>query len=243
MAVKDFEKSSNIPYYLQIKDILKSRLNGTYPANGLLPSETTLAQEFNVTRTTIRNAIKELQREGLVHTEKGKGTMVSTPKIEQSLLKFYSFGGEYKNTVHQMESEVIEKITVEADEFIAGRLKIPISSGVYKIVRLRSLKEAPIIIETSYIPEKLAPKIIDFELEGKSIYDLLENNYNLKIANAREYIEPRIATKKELDFLGLKAPAAVFYTERTTHNLEYVPMELRISIIRGDKFKFYTELN
>ena len=90
------QKNSAIPLYLQIHNILKQRIaNGTYESGKLLPSEAQMIGEFNVTRATLRNAIKLLQEDGLAITEKGKGTYVNSAKKEQSLFKFYSFGRDY----------------------------------------------------------------------------------------------------------------------------------------------------
>lgn len=241
--MKSLNKEKGIPYYLQIKEILEERIfNNIYSVNSLMPSETVLAEEFGVTRATIRNALKELKNAGLIYTEKGKGTIIKSPKIEQSLLKFYSFGREFKNSPYDIGSKVIskEKITPTLD--LTEKLQVDEKSFLFKVKRLRLFNSIPMILETSYIPEYIAGNIINEDLENKSIYDLLEEKYGVKIIKAKEYIEPKISDEIEANLLEIPLQSPVFYTERITLAPGNKPVELRRSIIRGDKFKFYTEL-
>ncbi|MCC5911024.1 MAG: GntR family transcriptional regulator [Clostridiaceae bacterium] len=241
--MKSLIKEKGAPYYLQIKEILEERIfNNVYPVNSLMPSETTLAEEFDVTRTTIRNALKELKNVGLIYTEKGKGTIIKSPKIEQSLLNFYSFGREFKDSSHNIGSKVISKEKIVPTLDLIEKLQVDEKTSLFKIERLRLFNNIPMILETSYIPEDVAQGIIDEDLENKSIYDLLEWKYKVKIAKAQEYIEPKIANVIEAGLLEIPKISPVFYTERITLAAGNKPVELRMSIIRGDKFKFYTEL-
>lgn len=237
------DKDSYLPYYLQIKDILKERImNKTYQPNRIIPSENDLCEEFAVTRATIRNALSELKKEGLIYTAKGKGSIVSPPKIEQSLLKFYSFGREFKDINEKTASKLLSKALIKASPTIVRKLSINTNTEVFEIVRIRIFNDLPLILETSYIPIHIAPEILDNDLEEESIYDLLESKYGVKIVKAKEYIEPQVSNEYESKHLDVAYNSPVFYTERITLTDREEPIELRKSIIRGDKFKFYTEL-
>ncbi len=241
--MEQFNKNINLPYYIQIKKIIEKRIKkGFYPVETLLPSENTLSKEFDVTRGTIRNAIAELKKEGMVYTEKGKGTKVKQSKIEQSLLKFYSFGREYEDYSKAYSVIIDKKIIINPCLDIQEKLELKEENTVYKIIRLRYFNEIPLILECSYIPAALTPDILQEDLENKSIYNLLEYKYNMKIKKAKEYISPKMSEKDESTYLEIELGSPVFYTERITLSYDENPIELRRSIIRGDRFTFYTEL-
>jgi len=241
--VEVFIKNSSLPYYLQIKEIIKERIKeNIYPVDTLIPSENVLSQEFNVTRATIRSALNELKKQGLIRTEKGKGSVVCHPAIEQSLLKFYSFSRDFMNSSFNTKTTIIEKREIPAPWDIVEKLELAENQEVFEIVRLRWFNEYPMIIETSFVPVKLFPSLISYNLEEKSIYDLIEYKYGMKIIKAKEYISPKNADVEEAEYLGIEAGAPVFFTERVTISANQKPIEVRRSIIRGDKYTFYTEL-
>ena len=241
------DKFSQTPYYLQIYTVLKERIDtGIYKENAMLPSENELVKEFEVTRLTIRNSIKKLKDEGRIYTLKGKGSFVNanSSKIEHSLFKFYSFGRDYASSGIETQTEVIQAFIENADEEICQKLSLSLNKEekVNNIIRIRKLDKIPLIVETSYTPCKLAPAMIEEDLEKLSIYDLLENKFNLKIVNAKEYLDPNIAGPYYSKLLGVKRNTPVFVTERITYTNDGIPIEYRVSIIRSDRFRFSVDL-
>ncbi|MBS4534251.1 GntR family transcriptional regulator [Clostridium sp. D2Q-14] len=239
----NLNKDSYLPYYLQIKEIIRERiLNNIYEIDTLLPSEKEFCKEFNVTRATVRNALRELKKEGLICTEKGVGSIVKPHKIEQSLLQFYSFGRTLKNKKDDFISKIISAKKIKPNCNIINRLEIKKNMSVYEILRIRIFNKSPLILEASYIPVHIAPDIIKDKLHGMSIYNLLEGKYGIKIVKAREYIEPQVANEFQSKHLSIEYGSPIFHTERLTLTHNNKPIEYRNSLIRGDKFKFYTEL-
>lgn len=234
-------KANEIPYYVQIYNILKQRIeSGEYPANSKLPSENDLVVEFEVTRATIRNSIKRLKDEGKIYTLKGKGSFINGPKIEQSLFKFYSFGRDYANL--NIESIVISTTEKVAGYEISKKLNISEQDKVTEIVRVRQMDGIPVIIETSYVPTFVAPGIASYDLEKLSIYNIIEIEYNRKIVFAREYLDPSITDEYYSKLLKVSKGTPVFITNRVTFSNEEMPIEYRVSIIRSDRFRFSVEL-
>lgn len=237
------DKTSYIPYYVQIKHILLERIrNGAYPENSAMPAESTLANEFSVTRMTVRKALDELKREGLIKSERGKPSTVSGNKIEQSLQRFYRFGKEIGDTGVAAQSRVIKRgKAVPPDEIlqIFGDTK---GREYYEIIRLRFYKDMPVSLEYLYLPCEDAPGIIDESIERVSIIDMLVKKYGIRIDNATEYLYPRIADAYESELLEIPVHSPVFQTERITREVSGRIIEFRRSTIRGDKVKFSTEL-
>ena len=232
-------KDSGLPYYLQIYNELRRRiLSQVYLPGDPIPSENELVSEFGVTRATIRNAVKKLQNEGLIVTEKGKGSYVYVPKIEQSLFKFYSFGRDYSEFD---KSSILLEVNI-TDLEIQKILNLSLEDGIKQIVRIRKLDKVPVIIETSFIPASLAPDIENFDLENLSIYDLLEQKYGLCILKAKEFLDTCIPDDYHRRLLEIDNETPVFVTERITYDTNERPIEYRKSIIRSDKFRFSVEL-
>lgn len=236
-------KDNSIPLYLQIYSILKQRItNGTYETGGLLPSETQMVEEFSVTRATLRNSIKKLQNEGLVVTEKGKGTFVNAVKREQSLFKFYSFGRNYSGAEYNTNTVLMNSEVISPDETLKEKFNLPNLGEISKISRLRYMDDIPVIAEVSYIPTNVAPAILNEDLNKFSIYDLLENKYSLPIKKAREYLNSVNCSKSTAAQLKIKNGQALFLVERITYTSNNQVIEYRTSYIRGDKFKFFVDL-
>ena len=134
------DRNSFIPYYIQIKQVVLDRIhNGIYPYNKLLPSESTLAKEFSVTRVTIRKALDLLRQESIISSSKGIGWTVVQRRIEQQLTTSYWFGREVGNTGTAAVSKVIkaEKVPVSKDISEVFGDKGSDLLVCYEIIRLR----------------------------------------------------------------------------------------------------------
>ena len=243
--MEKIDKNSSIPYYLQIKEILEKRIkNNIYPRETLIPSENELSSEFEVTRATVRNALKELKKEDLIHTEKGKGSIVKGSKIRQSLMEFYSFGRRFKQneTGNEAYSKIIEKKETKCPSDVREYLNIRNEDKIYEITRIRYIKENPVMLEISYLPKQLFPDLFDNEMENFSLYDMIEYRYKKNITKGKEYILPMVSGFKESKLLNIQEGSPVFLVKRITYSGEK-PLEYRKSIIRGDKYEFYTEFS
>lgn len=238
-----FNKESQIPYYLQIYGELKDRIETqVYKPNEMLPSENELAEEFNVTRLTVRNAIKKLKDDGRIYTKKGKGSFVNPPKIVQDLYRVYSFGREFDEKGYTLESTVLEAYIDKCNGTVQKNLQLQAEELVFIIRRIRKLENIPVIVEVSYIPVKVIPGFTIEEVQSTSIYDLLEKKYKLNITKAKEYLDPTIADEYYSRLLEVELGTPLFATERVTYTSGDKPIDYRRCIIRSDKFRFSVEL-
>ncbi|MBC7319449.1 GntR family transcriptional regulator [bacterium] len=241
--VKGLDKNSPIPLYYQLKEILLNRIrNGEVKEGGFLPTEEELCREFGVSRGTVRKAIAELKEEGYVISEQGKGVFLVKPKFEQSLLRFYSIGREMQSRHLDFHTKVIAKEIIKPTKGIQEALDISEGEELNKIVRIRHLDNEPVIVESIFIPVKVCPNLLEENLEEVPLYDILEDKYKLRILKVRETLEPVVLRKEEAKILGSKVGVPAFLVERVTYLIDEKPIEVRKSIIRGDRFKFTTEL-
>jgi DNA-binding GntR family transcriptional regulator len=240
MTGYQLDKNGYHPYYIQIRHILLDRINnGIYGYGELLPSESKLAEEFSVTRVTVRKALSLLKQEQVITSSRGIGWRVTHHRIEQKLTSSYWFGLEVGDTGSSAQSQILEVdlITLPQNfdkffEFISTDLL------VYKIIRLRLYESSPISLEYSFIPAHRTPNI-DRKIEkNESLKQLLEETYAIRIGHSVEYLSPQLSSMYASEHLGIPTGSPVFETTRVTYDTANSVIEIRQSIIRGDKVVF-----
>lgn len=134
--------------------IMKAISNGTYPSGSLLPSENQLAEQFNVSRPTVRSAFARLMERGYVNRHRGVGTFVAElPGIMDPLYLLQNVSQRialrgYKPGFRQLEAEIIP-----ADEKLSKKLDIAAGSGLLHVKKIFTANEEPLIYFDNYIPE------------------------------------------------------------------------------------------
>jgi len=164
--------ADSTPLYLQLTQHIKQLiLDGQIPIGSLLPSEPELVEKLSISRSTVRQALSHLEAQGYVVRRRGKGTYASKPKIKRRLSRLCSFTKQMEELGLRPGSEVIEFELIADDKHIAmhGR-----KGDAYKIVRKRYTQGLPFMIDTVFVPIYLAPGLVYEDLQGTSLYDIVE---------------------------------------------------------------------
>jgi len=235
------DKTSRIPLYLQLMDILVNKMEDEIGENGQLPSEREICQQYDLSRTTVRQAINELEKDGYIYKVHGKGTFVSPKKVSQELVKFYSFTEEMKKLGKVPISKVLSFDVLEADRKISNKLLIAEGSKVYCFSRLRIADDIPMMLETSFVPYDLFPGITKEDLEHTALYEIFRNRFQTEITLAEELFMPVMTAEKESKLLKMHPSLPSLRIERLTHGVDRV-IEYTNTIARGDKFKYHVRL-
>lgn len=236
------DKSSRTPLYLQLMNILIDMIENKLEENDQILSEREICEIYNVSRTTVRQAMDELEKEGYIYKVHGKGTFVSPKRMNQDLISFYSFTEEMKKIGKTPTSEVTGFEIVEAGDKISKIFKIDSEELLYKVSRIRKADEVHMMYETTYLPFNRFKGITREELEEKPMYDVLIKNFNTKITSAEEYFRPILTNKLESVYLDIKEGSPSLKIERFTYENTNV-IEYTLSVARGDKFKYRVKLN
>lgn len=240
---KTIDYESPIPFYHQLKEILKANImTGEWVPGDRIPSENELRNAYQISRNTVKKALDDMVQEGLLKRIQGKGTFVAKPKLEQSLTGFYSFSKVIKQQGMEPKDVVISIEEIEADTNIANQLKIDLNEPVTALRRLRCADEEPIILETSYIPKKIVSEIPHDMLKKYSLYDFMEKEAGVVVVSAKEIFEPVLVRDYESQYLGVKEGYPALMLDRIAYNAAKQPVEFCRSIVRGDRCRFYTEL-
>ncbi|NRF94503.1 GntR family transcriptional regulator [Paenibacillus frigoriresistens] len=236
------ETKQGTSLYLIVKEkLLQLIKSGMYKIGDQMPTESELCKEYDVSRTTIRQALQQLELEGHIRRIQGKGTFIAKPKISESLtLNILTFVEQMKNLGVSSQSKVLELILIPADCTLAETLNIEEKDPVIKLVRLRNADSEPLQYVTSYLPWRVAPGLISDDITG-SLFTLLSTKYEVKIHRSVESIEPILIDELVSGFLEVPVGSPSFSLESMTYNDKDQPIEYSLSIVRGDRFKFTME--
>lgn len=241
--MKKIDKQSRIPLYYQLMDIIIEKIEvENLKEHDRLPSERELCEGYNVSRSTVRQAIQELEKEGYIYREHGKGTFVSPKKMKQDLLGFYSFTEEMKKKGKKPNSKVLNFQVIESNEKIAKKMKLEIGDKIYEFTRLRLADNEPMMLETSYVPYDRFPNLTKTELQEKPMYDIFTEKYNTTFTKAEEMLHPILTKDFEAELLECPKDFPSMMIERITYEGDIV-IEYTKGIARGDRFKYHVVLN
>jgi GntR family transcriptional regulator len=175
--------------------------------------------------------------------EKGKGTFIAEPKIEESL--FQELTGFYQDMTakgHELVSEVLKQEVIPAGKKIASFLQIEASAKVIRIDRLRYVDDEPIVLVTTYLPYKLCPALLDVDLRHQSLYSFLENEYSIVIERGKRTLEAVPANEYEAELLQISKGAPLILLDSVSFLANGTPIEYYHALHRGDRSRFEVEL-
>lgn len=234
------DTKTGVALYTIIKfKILELIKSGKYQVDDQLPTESEFCEEYNVSRTTVRLAIQQLELEGFVKRVQGKGTFVSTAKIQTPITqRILSFAEQMQG--RNSKSKVIELGVIPAGHAIASILKIGEKDPVTKLVRLKYAENEPHQYHTSYIPWSVAPGLVGDKFKD-SLFELLRVKYKINISNSTESIEPILTDEIVSGYLNIPVGSPSFLSESTTYDENGTVIEYAHIITRGDRSKFVVE--
>ena len=244
MAQQMIDRSSPLPFYHQLKQILIAdiRLRNRQPGDRL-PGDHELCLAYDVSRTVVRQALSELEVEGVIERVKGRGTFVARAKTAEHLVQ--SLTGLYEDVVARggtMRSEVRRLAVVPADAQVAADLQIETGGPVVAIERLRFVDEEPWVLVTTYLPEDVAPGLVDEDLTHQSLYALLENKYGVRLVRGRRSLEASVARSALARDLGIARGGPILVLRSVSLGVGDRPIETFVAFHRGDRSRFEVEL-
>ncbi|WP_320129125.1 GntR family transcriptional regulator [uncultured Sphaerochaeta sp.] len=213
---------------------IKTRENGTP-----LPTEEELCDVYQISRPTVRQAMKELETNGMICRLKGKGSFIVEPKINQEFLtRFEDFEDRMERLGYSVHSETTEFEIVAANEIEASSLSIPLNTQVYKIRGIKYANQIPMVIYLSYLPVHLYPTLNKTICEQKSIAKIITEEYGYLVEKYQKTIEIKTASDYEAQLLTVKKGAPLQYIDTISFDNREVPLEFSMERYRSDKNKF-----
>lgn len=233
-------RRSDRPIYKQIYDGFSQLIErGELKAGDLVPSERELCEQLKISRMTVRAAMDELVRDGLLIRKHGSGTVVSATKITKNALGFMSFSEDMHSRDMNPSSKVLTFTQMLADDLVASQLGIPSQSKIIYFERVRLANDEPMALEKGYLPYDRFPGILDYDLTARSLYNLLENEYDCYPVVAEEIIEAVILNEKEARLLGISRGSPALLAKRITRDTKGNIIETVQTLYRADRYRMF----
>lgn len=237
----EISRSSPIPLYFQLKEILLNGIHrGDWKAGDKLPTEEEIQNEYHISRTTVRQALQELESEGWIIRQAGRGTFVTQPKVREGTEAFHLGLPEFQERKLQLGWKIISADWYSAPENVAAALRLRPGETVFRLLRLRIANQTPIGYATSYVPAAFAASLdMDSAEQGGSMNYL--KGINLERCTAERVVEALPAEHADSEQLGIKEGSPVLVITRLLCSQEATPIEYFRGVYRGDRFQYHIQ--
>ncbi len=208
-------KETSIPLYQKlIRDLKKQVDEGKYKKGDLLPSENELCRAYNTTRPTVRQALKELSGMGYIVRHHGKGSIVAEPKMGLGILSISGTTAGIGNK--NLTTEILDKPQKQdwPANFFYDLNDDELEAGCIYFTRLRYIDGTPILFEETFISNIDLPRFTARNLENRSLFKTLNENYKVEIKEGEQKIWAIGADKNISKLLNLKTGAPIVHLKR-----------------------------
>ena len=237
------QKGSGIPLYMQIKQWIAGQVaSGDFAEGARIPGEHELSKTLNVSRGTVREAIRELIEEGTLYTIHGRGTFVK--KVEQatwSVSTLVSVADSFDAAKIEHSTKVIEISKSLPDASVAAKLNIESNTEVIRLERLRFIDGEPVHLSRSFLPATIAEKLMDIDLTDKSLYQVMEDALGVRVSRVDRKVMARLADPFEVSMLKLPDVAAILVLDGIAYNEFEKPVECSIARFPTERSRFLIE--
>jgi GntR family transcriptional regulator len=203
-----------------------------------MPSESELCDWFGVSRITIRQALSDLQREGLIFKIHGKGTFVAKPKAYQNISSLQGLAESLEQQGYEVINQVLSIEYFSAPPEITGRLALAPGSILAKIKRVRLVNREPVSLEVTYVPANIGRQLESADLVTRDIFLILENDLGIALGHADLAIDAILAESELARALNIEVNTPIMRIERLTHTEGGAPLDFEYLYYRGDAFQY-----
>jgi GntR family transcriptional regulator len=239
---RGLERNGYLPLYRQLEEILKQRIaNQEWVSGNRIPTETELIEEFDVSRTTVREAVDQLVQEGLLDRLQGRGTFVRRQPLEIPLGPLTGFAEEVVE-LGRIPSAILISTELTRDFFYeAHQLKVSHEEAVLRIERVRLADGEPIALERTFWPRDIGELLLEEDLNQAHFYPILES-HGIYLREADETILAVNASEEEVRVLGVEPGEALLEMRRVSYGEDGRPVEFVRNRYRSDKYFYQVHL-
>lgn len=225
----------SVPRHLQVQRVLRGRIeSGEWGSDHPIPTEMELLEEFGVSRTTIREALGVLTRDGLIARHRRRGSFVQPreecPPAVTNLILGY-----------QAQIKVVRIETIAGPGHIAGALGVERGTLVTRLVRLEIVDGAPLAVAVNYMPTTLGQRIRPRDLTRISLLEFLRDRLRMRLGAIHQSIEARLPDIETAALLGTDLTQPVLAVRLVVTEASGRPVEVSDTFYRADRYRYEVE--
>lgn len=228
------------PKYSRLKENLLKLIESLAPGAPIL-TERELCSQYGVSRTTVRQALQGLVRDGHLYRVQGKGTFVAHPKLVQTL-QLHGHTEEMEAQGLRPGARLLSAANGPAPPEVAAFFALGAESQVHKLVRLRTVDGEPMAIQTVYLDAARFGDVGGGLAESVSLYQLLRERYDVQLAGGEETIESGVTGAEEAALLETEVGMPLLVLSRRSWEADGRPVEYAESLYRGDRYRVVVRL-
>jgi GntR family transcriptional regulator len=233
MSPRPLDRGSPLPLWAQLQaDLLRRMRGGAFDVR--FPGEHELVTDYQVSRHTVRDALRRLRDEGILESGRGRGTWLRRPRIEQPLGTLYSLFRSVEASGREQRS-IVRALDVRVDETVATRLSRPADAEFVYLERLRLADGEPLAIDHAWLPRSIAGPLLEADFTHSGLYDELARLTGTRLSGGSEVITTVVPSAAHRRLLKMPVGMAAFEVHRMGC-LRNQPVEWRETIVRGDRF-------
>ena len=238
------DRTSPVPFYFQLKKTLAEEIVARrWHSGDRLPSEPSICTHFDVSRTTVRQALGELEAEGMIRREKGRGTFVAEPRSTAWLLQ--SSHGFYEEAVgagHAVGSRVLRRGLEALPRWACDALDLAEGSMGVTVERLRWVDDRLVMYVITHLPAYLAEVVLAADLETGSLYRTLEEGKGVSVFGGRRVVESVTGQEELARLLEVQPGAPMLFVESVSWDRDLRPFECYRAWHRADRTKIEVQV-
>ncbi|HVB74113.1 MAG TPA: GntR family transcriptional regulator [Ktedonobacteraceae bacterium] len=228
-----------IPLYHQLKQALRDEIErGIYKPGDRLPSEPELIRQYGISRITVRQALDELETEGLIVRRHGKGTYVAEQRIEQELVRLTDFMEDMQQAGLNPSSRVLAFEHERANPLVAEALALAEGTEVVRVDRLRLADGRPLAYDITWLPLRFGELLAGMNLAQETIYHILETRYAIPVVSGAFSITAATATHPQAEMLDVPAGTALLLIQRISYTTKEEPVYIQERYYRPDRVQY-----
>ncbi len=240
----NIDRRAPTPMYRQLRNTIVDEIQRLeLHAGDMISGEHALCERFGVSRTVVRQALAQLEQQGLIVRVKGKGTFVARQKTPEGLV--HTLAGLYEEVASRgghVHSEVRRQEIIAADDEVAEALEVAVDSPVVVIERLRHVEGEPWSWTTTFLPVAVGALVLDADLSDQSLYALLAG-HGIRAVRGVRSAEAVSADREQGRLLRVGEGQALLVLRSVGFDEDDRPMEYFVAFHRGDRSRFEFQLS
>ncbi|MFW5787244.1 MAG: GntR family transcriptional regulator [Halanaerobiales bacterium] len=232
------------PLYLRIKEYIEEKINeGKYNPGDKLPSENKLSDQLDVSRASLREALRVLEEEGKIVKHQGIGTFVNKPKpkFKKGIEKLNSVTETIEKDGYEAGTENLKIKVIKLSESLKEKFFTTIGDEIKEVLRIervRTANDTPVVYCLDHLLLKYIDNNYKEEYFRNSLFETLKNNYNIEVRQAVTNISSVVADKYIADYLKINKGDPLLLLEQYHYDDEHRMILFSQNYFRNDQFQF-----